>query len=236
MIMGMPIVLTVHDDCPTKVMHDVFAVFEQANEVFSPYLRTSELNKYLNSEVTKPSDEFIEVHNLCEQYKQRTDGWFDAYYAGKYDPIGLVKAWAIQRAAHLLTELDINTFCINAGGDIYVTSDGEKRWTLALQHPIDSKQAMGSVRLYTGALATSGNYARGKHIIGKNGHSPQGDLASATVLGADIITADVLATCLFAMGPELAPKLMQQHHGYEYLLVDKGMRPHMSVGFAALTS
>src|SRR5207244_12543662 len=38
----------------------------------------------------------------------------------RYDPSGLVKGWAVQRAARHLAGLDGNGWCLNAGGDVLV--------------------------------------------------------------------------------------------------------------------
>jgi thiamine biosynthesis lipoprotein len=51
-------------------------------------------------------------------------------------------------------------------------------------------------------VATSGLYERGPHIVdGRDGSVPTG-LLSATVVADDLTAADVLATSVFALGPD----------------------------------
>jgi FAD:protein FMN transferase len=50
------------------------------------------------------------------------------------------------------------------------------------------------------ALATSGQYARGEHVLDPHtGRAPTGVL-SVTIVGPDLATADAYATAAFAMG------------------------------------
>jgi thiamine biosynthesis lipoprotein len=54
--------------------------------------------------------------------------------------------------------------------------------------------------LQEGALATSGEYERGAHIVDPHtGAAPEG-LLSVSVVGPDLPTADAYATAAFAMG------------------------------------
>jgi FAD:protein FMN transferase len=55
------------------------------------------------------------------------------------------------------------------------------------------------------AVATSGAYERGTHIVDpRTGEAPEGVL-SVTVLGPDLGTADAYATAAFAMGLDGPP-------------------------------
>jgi FAD:protein FMN transferase len=50
------------------------------------------------------------------------------------------------------------------------------------------------------AVATSGAYERGPHVVEpRTGRAPEG-VASVTILGPDLATADAYATAAFAMG------------------------------------
>ena len=52
------------------------------------------------------------------------------------------------------------------------------------------------------AVATSGAYARGEHVVDPHtGRPPQG-LLSVTITGPDLATADAYATAAFAMGAD----------------------------------
>ena len=66
-----------------------------------------------------------EVADLCEEARVRTDGAFSAWLpdsAGetRFDPTGLVKGWAADRAAAVLERAEGHAYCLNAGGDVVV--------------------------------------------------------------------------------------------------------------------
>jgi thiamine biosynthesis lipoprotein len=52
------------------------------------------------------------------------------------------------------------------------------------------------------AVATSGTYERGAHLLDGRTGRPAGGLASLTVVAADLTTAVATATAAYAMGPD----------------------------------
>jgi thiamine biosynthesis lipoprotein len=58
------------------------------------------------------------------------------------------------------------------------------------------------VALRDGAVATSGLYERGLHVVDPRQRRPATDLAAATVIGPDLAMADAYATTAVAMGAE----------------------------------
>ncbi len=71
-----------------------------------------------------------EVLALCQETKELTEGYFDIQRAdGTIDPSGLVKGWAIFKAAQLLERMGLKNFYVDAGGEIQVAglnSQGQK--------------------------------------------------------------------------------------------------------------
>jgi thiamine biosynthesis lipoprotein len=53
-----------------------------------------------------------------------------------------------------------------------------------------------------GAVATSGTYERGTHIVDGRTGRPVRDLVSLTVIAPDLTTADATSTAAFAMGTD----------------------------------
>ena len=66
------------------------------------------------------------VFKLSQQTKLETDGYFDIFHNGKYDPSGLVKGWAIYKAAELIRNKGYKNFFVEAGGDIQVSGKNKK--------------------------------------------------------------------------------------------------------------
>ena len=69
------------------------------------------------------------------------------------------------------------------------------------------------------AIATSGEYARGQHVLDPHTGEPPAGLLSVTVIGPDLATADAYATAAFAMGATAAPHWVARLHGYAGLVI-----------------
>jgi thiamine biosynthesis lipoprotein len=112
-------------------------------------------------------------------------------------------------------------FCINAGGDIAIRGNPRpgERWQVGIRHP-DHPQRFALVLAVEGplAIATSATYERGAHIIDPRTGEPTTDIASATVVGPDLGTADALATAVFVMG-EPGVDWIESQAGYEAYVV-----------------
>lgn len=75
---------------------------------------------------------------------------------------GIVKEYAADRAATLCLNAGISHGIVNLGGDIKIIGahpDG-KPWRVGIQHPRDKTKIWKTVKLKTGALASSGDYER----------------------------------------------------------------------------
>jgi thiamine biosynthesis lipoprotein len=69
------------------------------------------------------------------------------------------------------------------------------------------------------AIATSGEYLRGQHVLDPHTGKPATGILSVTVTGPDLATADAYATAAFAMGERLAPHWLARLRGYESLII-----------------
>jgi thiamine biosynthesis lipoprotein ApbE len=69
------------------------------------------------------------------------------------------------------------------------------------------------------AIATSGAYARGDHVVDPfSGRAPQGVL-SVTIVGPELATADAYATAAYAMGPDFGPLWTARLPGYQAMTI-----------------
>ena len=174
---------------------------------FSTFRADSEVSRYGRGEIGDDdlSDELREVLGLCESIRIRSDGVFDirCHRAdGILDPSGLVKGWAVEEAAAILQRAGARNFAVNAGGDIVVRGEPApgRSWRVGIQHP-EIREAMGAVLdIRDLAVATSGAYERGDHVVDARSGAPPTDLLSATVVGPSLTFADAYATVAFAMG------------------------------------
>ncbi|MDA8196854.1 MAG: FAD:protein FMN transferase [Actinomycetota bacterium] len=166
---------------------------------FSPWKKESELSLYNRGEAKEPSDLFIEVLEECERAKVITAGHFDPWALGeKFNPTGLVKGWTAKRALSTLIKAGIDGGVVNAGGDICVFPG--RPYLIGVQDPFNSKELLGAIEV-TDAVATSGSYERGDHIVNVKGNAIT--TVAATVTGKDLTLLDALATALIAGGDEV---------------------------------
>jgi thiamine biosynthesis lipoprotein len=157
----------------------------------------------------------------CEQLRGETRGFFDVRAAGAgLDPSGVVKGWAVDRAASILDEAGFVNYAVNAGGDMRLSGRPvpDLRWRVGIQHPYVKDKVAAVVEANELAVATSGEYERGQHVLDPHtGAAPNGVL-SVTITGRDLATADAYATAAFAMG-EAGPHWTARLRGYEAMTI-----------------
>jgi thiamine biosynthesis lipoprotein len=211
-IMGMPIVVEIRDgDAP---FDEVFAWFRRVDETFSTYKPDSEISRVARGEPAI-SPEVRDILDRCERLRAQTNGYFDAYAGGRLDPSGVVKGWAVDRAADLLDAAGVREYVVNAGGDMRLRGS----WRVGIQHPRERQAIAAVVEATDLALATSGEYARGRHVLDPHTGAPPNGILSATISGPDLATADAYATAALAMGSSIAPHWVARLRGYGALLI-----------------
>jgi thiamine biosynthesis lipoprotein len=238
-IMGLPISVHLrgpHVDTPavhTRV-DEFFDELRTLNAMFSPYRPDSEISRLNRGEVTveRCSPLVGEVIALCDQARAATQGAFDAGSLPLpdgglgFDPSGLVKGWAVERANRNLRDLKDHGRIVNAGGDVLVSADPDgEPWRVGIEDPTRDGHLLEVLELSAGAVATSGTARRGRHIIDPGTGQAAGTLISATVVGPRLLWADVYATAAVARGPG-ALDWLDQLPDYEALLVDNDGRRH----------
>lgn len=218
--MGMPIILDVPGISGPKPFIKVFSRFSEIDKRFSPYKSSSELSRYRRGEVEADnlSLEMRQVLTDCRSFQKKTGGYFSAWFDTDFEPSGYVKGWAIAEAAKLLEACSVKNFCISAGGDIMAV--GVKTWRIGIQDPTDRKKLLAVIHLKDATVATSGSYERGTHIINPKTGRPASHWSSFSVVGPDIITADVLATAGFAADSK-GLKIIEKQENFEALAIDK---------------
>jgi thiamine biosynthesis lipoprotein len=183
---------------------DACAWLHRVDATFSTYRTTSEISLLNSGELRLPdaSDDVRAVVARCTELRDQTRGAFDAQIAGTLDPSGYVKGWAAERAARILEGHGLRDFQINAGGDVVVRGDAHPAtgWRIGIRHPDRADALVTVVSLRDGAIATSGAYERGAHVLAPAARVSAPRLRSVTVTGRDLGTADAWATAILAWG------------------------------------
>jgi thiamine biosynthesis lipoprotein len=224
-VMGMPIVVDVRDpDADDAVLDRVFDWLRVVDATFSTYKEDSEVSRINRGELAAEdaSPDVREVLERCEELRHETNGYFDArpVSAAVLDPSGLVKGWSVDRAAAILDEARVRNYCVNAGGDVVVRGRAvpDDVWRVGIQHPLELDKVAKVVVSNDLAVATSGAYARGEHVIDPHTRRPPEGVLSVTITGPVLATADAYATAAFAMGVE-GPKWTARLRGYDAMTI-----------------
>jgi thiamine biosynthesis lipoprotein len=204
------------------------------DEMFSTFKPASAVNRLRRGELqaTEQPADITEVLQLCTSARELTGGWFDPWaMPGGIDPSGLVKGWAVERAAAILRAGGIQSALINGGGDIacFGAPPSGGPWRIGIRHPWRADALAAIVECDGGAVATSGTYERGEHLVDPHTRAPRAALASATVIGADLALADALATALAVAGPGLLERILAVP-GYDAHLVEWDGTEHTTPG------
>lgn len=209
------------------------------DDVFSTYKENSVISRLRRSEITikSTSDEVKDVWNRCAFAREITEGAFDPWAVeGGFDPSGLVKGWAADKCAEIMLEAGAKHVQINAAGDLtlrggHLDQGKTEPWSIGVVNPENRQEIVQVFDITNGAIATSGTYERGAHIVDPHTGLIAIGARSATVLGPDGGLADALATALMVEGRDGAiwfshPDLAQ----YSAWVVDRHEDVAWSVG------
>jgi thiamine biosynthesis lipoprotein len=217
----------------TELADEVFAWMHAGDAQFSTYKRDSEVSRLGGGDVPpqEVSPLLREVLVRCAALWKQTDGYFDAYATGRLDPSGYVKGWAVQVASDRLLERGCANHCLNAGGDVRVRghNGAGESWRVGVRHPWQADRTCCVLASTDLAIATSGVYERGHHVIDPMTGKPAKGLRSVTVTGPDLGIADAYATAALAMGASGLPWLAGLR-GYESAAVTEEGDFHHSAG------
>ena len=227
-VMGTVVTFDLYDDVLTStdlapLLDEAVHVLHEADDVFSTYKTDSPISRLRRGEITlgQCPSQVTEVLDLCRTARTLSDGWFDPWSVPEgVDPTGYVKGWAAQRALDVFRVSALRGALVNAAGDTasFGGPDAATPFRIGIVDPSDT-QRLACVVISPGAVATSGVYERGMHLIDPRTRLPASRSASATVTGPDLGLADALATALAVAGtPALA--LIEVIEEYEALVID----------------
>ncbi|MFE2052917.1 FAD:protein FMN transferase [Streptomyces sp. NPDC059459] len=205
---------------------EAVAGLHRVDEVFSTYRADSQVSRLARGELTLDAcaPEVAEVLELAVEAQRVSDGWFSPSYRGRLDPTGIVKGWAVERAARRIAAAGATGVSVNGGGDVQVlgTPGAERPWRVGVADPLHpgGLAAVVSAAAAELAVATSGTAERGAHIVDpRTGRSAVTDLVSVTVVAPRLTWADCWATAAFARGSREGLRWLESLDGVEALLV-----------------
>jgi len=204
---------------------------------FSTYQHGSEVNRFDRGELAAADAcaELRHILRLCHELHDSTGGFFDAWATARFDPSGVVKGWSIEQASSILVAAGFPDHAIDGGGDVRLqgTPGPGRLWQVGVRHPRQRDAYSAVLSLPGGAVATSGTYERGAHVVDPRTGRPATELVSVTVTGSELTTTDAYATAALAMGAD-APAWLAGLDGYEAQVVSEQGRGWSTPGFRRL--
>ncbi|GGT19041.1 FAD:protein FMN transferase [Streptomyces chromofuscus] len=232
-VMGTVFSFDVRGGDPTAVraaLDEAVAGLHRVDLVFSTYRQDSQISRLGRGEVgvEECDPEVAEVLELAAEAERVSEGWFSTTYEGRLDPTGIVKGWAVERAARLLAAAGASGVSVNGGGDVQLLgAPGAGRpWRVGVSDPLRpgglaavvSAGGVGEL-----AVATSGTAERGAHIVDpRTGKSAVTDLLAVTVVAPRLTWADCWATAAFARGSRDGLAWLESLPDVEALLITAG--------------
>ena len=204
---------------------------------FSTYQYGSEVNRLDRGElaVAECSVEVRQILSLCHELDKATGGFFDAWATARFDPSGVVKGWSIEQASSILVAAGFPDHAIDGGGDVRLRGrpGPGQYWHVGVRHPCYPGAYSAALSLAEGAVATSGTYQRGAHVVNPRTGRPATELLAVTLVGPELTITDAYATAALAMGAE-APAWLAGLDGYEAQVVSEQGRGWSTPGFKRL--
>lgn len=198
----------------SEALGDAVAELRAVDMTFSPYQPRSLVGAVRRGELAPGGypPPLLEVLVRCAAMRAATDGWFDAWAPpGGFDPGGLVKGWAVDRAGGLLQRAGIEEFTIWAGAD-RLSYRGNATEALALSG------------------ATYPRHGRSRVVDPHTGEASH-SYGPAAVCGRELATANAYAVALNAIG---APGLswFPTLDGYQAVLINGRVVPALATASA----
>jgi thiamine biosynthesis lipoprotein len=147
------------------------------------------------------------------------------------------KGYALDCVAKKLDAAGVGNALVDLGGQVLALGarTGGEPWTITIAHPTDRQRPVVTLAVADVSVSTSGDSERRRVVHGRSiGHlldphtgEPAPDFGSATVVAPSALTADVLSTAFFVLGPEkglaLSERLRREGVPNEvFFLVDRG--------------
>ncbi|MGW3949805.1 FAD:protein FMN transferase [Streptomyces sp. NPDC004752] len=222
-------------------LDEAVAGLHRVDAVFSTYREDSQVSRLARAELTVADcdPEVAEVLQLAAEAERLSDGWFSTTYQGRLDPTGIVKGWAVERAARRIAAAGVSGVSVNGGGDVQMfgAPEPQRPWRVGVADPLRPGglaavvSAAGVDRL---AVATSGTAERGAHIVDpRTGRTAVTDLVAVTVIAPRLTWADCWATAAFAMGSRAGLDWLESVPDVEALLITAGDEVRCTEGLAA---
>lgn len=213
-VMGTVAAVSFKGEPSPRVCETVRSTYARIEKKLSIHDPDSEISRF--SSLAEVSPDTRACYEAAFRLHESSHGAFNPFWRGKGkgpDLGAIAKGFAVDAACEKLDpDLFPEGLLLDLGGNLKVVS-GE--WTTGIRDPDDPEGIAEKLVLTAGmACATSGEYARGKHIYdGRTGMPVSNEVVSVTVIHpSSAMLADALSTVLFVLGREEGGKFLSRHH------------------------
>ena len=196
----------------------------------------SEISHFATNPGMQPSADLSAVFASYDTWADRTRGVLSIMPGGPGTPRNvdaLGKAYILDQAAAVAAgSRGVAGVLLNIGGDIVVRG---RSCDIAITDPAawqDNAAPLTWVRLHDQAIATSGGYARGTHLVDARTGQRVQPASGASVIARTAVDANALATTLCVVAANEGLPMVEQAHGAEAIRIDTEGRILRSAGFA----
>lgn len=218
-------------DALNQIVYEIDKYLQNVEEKFSPFLSESLVSRHTDLGEELQDDffdiEYQEVYSRSIIAKKETQGLFNPFFDGKYNPTGFVKGWAIENAfmkyiKPLIDNNIIEAGAINGAGDIQVGTrlDNNFSWEIGIENPEDKGKIIAKYSIKNGAVATSGLSKKGQHIKSDNDINH----VQVTVVGTYLSDVDVLATAGVVSDEKIWSEIVENKLLTGILLTKEGIK------------
>lgn len=238
-VLGTSFDLDLWADSPTMADAAAASVFEEVDrltDVLSTRDPRSEISRLERDPELRPSPDLAAVLAAYDTWTVRTGGALSIRPHGPGTPRNvdaLGKAYILDRAGAVAADSrGIAGVLLNIGGDIVLRG---RTCDIAVIDPAawqDNAAPLTWVRLHDQAIATSGVYARGAHLIDARSGTAVESVSGASVIARTAVDANALATTLCVVKASEGMSLAEQTRSAEAIQIDTDGRVRRSSGFS----
>jgi thiamine biosynthesis lipoprotein len=224
-VMGTSLDLAVWTSAPHEAAAAERAVLDEIDRllpILSTYDSASEISRFARAGCRGATSADLDaVLRAYEMWEQRSSGSISCRLAGGLNVDALGKAYVVDRAAEAARRAapNLDGLLLNVGGDLIVRGRSSIVSVADPFAPDDNAVPLTALQLTDAAVATSGTYARGCHIVDPYTGRPAREIVSATVVATDCVAANALATALVLRGAEGGRLLVEGTPGAGALVV-----------------
>jgi FAD:protein FMN transferase len=238
-VVGTSLDLDLWSGSPAVAEHAALALLDEIERltgILSTRDPGSEISRLDETPRRRPSADLAAVLDAYDEWEHRTLGAVSISTRGNdtsrnVDALG--KAYILDRAAAVAADVSgIDGVLLNIGGDIVVRGRSVDIEIIDPAAWQDNANPLTRVRLCDQAIATSGSYARGAHLVDARTGQLVRMASGASVIGPTALEANALATMLCVSKADEGMRLVEQTPGAEAIRINLDGRILRSSRFA----